>query len=165
MTREDDLHELPGRALPCDGSQASADVAHVAAVTDAAVDVADDSAREREVQEDRPVVRGDGGGQRQVDAEAARDDVHRHAQQIVVTTPMAAAAARAPPSTARTPSRNGPAPRRQTTMASVAAAPTARAHAHIAGVIRSSRQHQQVGVADGDGEPAGSRLGQPAAST
>ena len=71
---EDDLHELPGRALPCDGSQGSADIAHVAAMTDAAVNVADDSTREREVQEDRPVVRGDGGGQRQVDAQATRHD-------------------------------------------------------------------------------------------
>ena len=71
---EDGLHDLPGGALPRDGPQGAADVAHVAPVADAAVDVADDAAREREVEEQRPVVGRDGGGQRQVDAEPARDD-------------------------------------------------------------------------------------------
>ena len=47
---------------------------HVAPVADAAVNVADDPAGEREVEEQRPVVRGDGSRQRQADAEAARHD-------------------------------------------------------------------------------------------
>ena len=58
--------------------------------------------------------------------------VHRQAQQTVVSGPMPAAAASDVPSTAPTPSRNGPAPRRQTTTASVAAAATGRAHADTA---------------------------------
>jgi hypothetical protein len=39
------------------------------------------------------------------------------------------------PSTVRTPSRNGPAPRRETTMASVAAQPAMRAHLHAPRLI------------------------------
>ena len=71
---EHDLHELPGGALPRDGPQAAADVAHVAPVADAAVNVADDPAGERQVEEQRPVVGRDGSGQRQADAEAAGHD-------------------------------------------------------------------------------------------
>ena len=47
---------------------------HVAAVADAAVDVADDPAGQREVEEHRAVVGRHGGGQRQADAEAAGHD-------------------------------------------------------------------------------------------
>ena len=72
--RQHGLHDLPGGALPDDGAQAAADVVHLAPVADAAMDVAGDAAREREVEEHRPVVGGDGGRQRQGDAEAAGDD-------------------------------------------------------------------------------------------
>ena len=72
---EDGLHDLPGGALPRDGPQTAADVAHVATVADAAVDVADDPAGQRDVEEQRPVVRRHRSGQRQVDAEATGDDL------------------------------------------------------------------------------------------
>ena len=42
---QDDLHDLPGGALPGDGPQRAPDIAHVAAVADPAVDVADDRRR------------------------------------------------------------------------------------------------------------------------
>ncbi len=70
-----DLHDLPGGALPRDGPQPAADIAHVATVADAAVDVADDPAGQRDVEEQRPVVRRHRSGQRQVDAETAGDDL------------------------------------------------------------------------------------------
>ena len=70
----DGLHDLPGGALPGDGSQGEADITHVAAVADAAVNVAGDPAGEREVEEHRPVVRRDGSRKRQTEAEAARHD-------------------------------------------------------------------------------------------
>ncbi len=69
--RQQDLHDLPGGALPGDDPQAAADVVHVAPVADPAMDVPDDAAGEREVEEQRSVVGRDGGGQREVDAEAA----------------------------------------------------------------------------------------------
>ena len=81
-----------------------------------------DAARQREVEEQRPVVGRDGGRQRQADAEAAGDDRPPPRTANVVTRPMAAATRSARPSTARTPSRNGPVPRRQTTAASTSAA-------------------------------------------
>ena len=71
---EHDLHDLPGGALPRDGPQSAADIVHVAPVADATVNVADDPAGERQVEEQRPVVGRDGSGQRQADAEAARHD-------------------------------------------------------------------------------------------
>ena len=71
---EDDLHDLPGYALPRDGPQAEPDGAHVAPVADAAVDVAEDPAGEREVEELRPVVRRDGSRKREAEVEAAGDD-------------------------------------------------------------------------------------------
>ena len=71
---QDGLHDLPGGALPRDGAQAAADVAHVATVADPAVDVAHDAAGQRDVEEQRAVVRRHGRGQRQVDAEAAGHD-------------------------------------------------------------------------------------------
>ena len=66
---EDGLHDLSGGALPCDGPQRAADIAHVATVADPAVDVADDPAGQRDVEEQRPVVRGHRDRQRQVDAQ------------------------------------------------------------------------------------------------
>ena len=63
---EDDLHDLPGRALPRHGAQP--------AVRDPAVDVADHPAGQGEVEEERAVVRGHRGARRQVDAQAAGDD-------------------------------------------------------------------------------------------
>jgi hypothetical protein len=72
--REQRLDDLSGGALPGDGAQAAADVAGVPAVANAAVHVADDSAGQRQVEEDRSVVGGHGRGQLQVDAEAAGDD-------------------------------------------------------------------------------------------
>ena len=57
----DDLHDLAGGALPHDGPQATADVMHFAAMADATMDVAGDTAREHEVEKHRPVVGGDGG--------------------------------------------------------------------------------------------------------
>ena len=71
---EDDLHDLPGRALPRHGAQPAADVARVAAVADPAVDVADHAAGQRDVEEERAVVRGHRRAERQVDAEAAGHD-------------------------------------------------------------------------------------------
>ena len=59
--RQRDLHDLAGGALAHDGPQATADVMHLAPVTEAAMDVAGDTAREHEVEEHRPVVGGDGG--------------------------------------------------------------------------------------------------------
>ncbi len=115
---QDDLHDLPGEALPGDGPQPAADVAHVAPVADPAMDVAHDPAGQRDVEELRAVVRRDRGGQRQVDAETAGHDLpapgaaHRGQQRR-----CAAAAASARASTVRTPSTNGPVPRRQTRMA------------------------------------------------
>ena len=158
--RQHGLHDLPGAALPDDGAQAAADVLHVASVADTAMDVADDAAGEREVEEHRPVVGRDGGGQRQVDAEAAGDD-------------------RPPPRTAdggdeadgrrrqksaavdRARRRRGTGRCRDARRRRRAWPPRPRG---AATERRSSRQHQQVGVADGDGEPAGSRLSQTAAS-
>ena len=72
---QDDLHDLPGGALPRDGPQPAADIAHVATVADPAVDVADDPAGQRDVEEQRPVVRRHRSGQRQVDAETTGDDL------------------------------------------------------------------------------------------
>ena len=72
--RQHGLNDLAGAALPDDRPHATADVLHLTAVTDAAVDVAGDAGRKREVEEERPVVRGDGGRQGQAEAEAARDD-------------------------------------------------------------------------------------------
>ena len=63
--RQHDLDDLAGGALPDDGPQRTADVVHVTPVADAAMDVAGDAAREREVEEQRPVVGRDGGGQGQ----------------------------------------------------------------------------------------------------
>ena len=71
---EHDLHDLPGRALPRHGAQPAADVARVAAVADPAVDVAHHAAGQRDVEEERAVVRGHRRAQRQVDAEAAGHD-------------------------------------------------------------------------------------------
>ena len=70
----DGLHDLPGGALPCDGSQREAEITHVPAVADAAVNVPGDPAGEREVEEHRPVVRRDGSGNRQREVETARHD-------------------------------------------------------------------------------------------
>ena len=94
------------------------------------MDVAEDSAGERDVEEQRPVVRRDRGGQRRSMPSPRATIVQRQAQQMVVTRPMPAAAASAAASTARMPSRNGPAPSRQTTTARIAAAPSVGAHAH-----------------------------------
>ena len=69
-----DLDDLSGSALPDDGPQGAADVVHVAPVADAAMDVPGDAAREREVEEQPPVVGRDGGGQGQTHAEAAGND-------------------------------------------------------------------------------------------
>ena len=71
---EDDLHDLPGRALPRHGAQPAADVARVATVADPAVDVAHHPAGQRDVEKERAVVRGHRRAQRQVDAEAAGHD-------------------------------------------------------------------------------------------
>ena len=71
---EEGLHDLAAGAFPRHGPQRAADVAGVAPVGEAAVDVAEDPARERDVEEERAVVRRDRGGQRQVDAEPAGDD-------------------------------------------------------------------------------------------
>ena len=59
---EHGLHDLPGRALPHDRAQA---------VAEPAVDVADHPAGQRDVEEQRAVVRGHGGAEREVGAEAA----------------------------------------------------------------------------------------------
>ena len=142
----------------------AADIAHVATVADAAVDVADDPAGQRDVEEHRPVVRRDRSGQRQVEAPRPRATiVHRHAQQTVVSTPRPAAAASARPSTARMPSRNGPTPRRQTRTANVPTATTRRAPISTADVPARHWQDQQVGVVHGDSELPGSRLRQTSA--
>ena len=71
---EDDLHDLPGRALPRHGAQPAADVARVTAVAEPAVDVAHHPAGQCDVEEERAVVRGHRRTQRQVDAEAAGHD-------------------------------------------------------------------------------------------
>ena len=71
---ENDLHDLPGRALPRHGAKPAADVARVTAVGDPAVDVSHDPARQRDVEEERAVVRGHRRTQRQVDAEPAGHD-------------------------------------------------------------------------------------------
>ena len=72
--RKHDLHDLAGGALAHDCPHATADVMNLAAVTDAAMDVAGDTGREHEVEEYRPVIGGEGGRQREADAEAAGDD-------------------------------------------------------------------------------------------
>jgi hypothetical protein len=59
--RQNDLDDLAGGALPRNGPQATADVTHFPAMTDAAMDIAGDPAREHQVEEHRPVVGGDGG--------------------------------------------------------------------------------------------------------
>src|SRR6478752_7342509 len=61
--QQQNLHDLPGRALPHDSAHGTADVMHLTAVTDSAMDVAGDAAREHEVEEHRPVIGGDGGRQ------------------------------------------------------------------------------------------------------
>ncbi len=77
---------------------------------------------------------------------------------------MPAAAASARPSTVRTPSRNGPVPRRQTRTANVAAAPARRAHAHAVRLIPAARRARgrtsRSAWSHGDGEPSGRRLRQ-----
>ena len=86
-TRQDDLHDLPGGAFPGDGPQPAADVADVAAVADAAVHVAEHAARQRGVEELRPVVRRDrrrASGRSTPRPRATR--LHRQAQHTVVTT-------------------------------------------------------------------------------
>jgi hypothetical protein len=61
--RQHHLHELSGGALPADGPQGAPDIVHVAPVADAAMDVPCHAARKGEVEEHRPVVGRDGGGQ------------------------------------------------------------------------------------------------------
>ena len=166
---EDDLHDLPGRALPRHGAQPAADVARVAAVADPAVDVAHHPAGQRDVEEERAVVRGHRRAQRQVDAEAAGHDppapgaahggqhgeAGRGRQRPAVDRAQAVeerARAQAPDQDGERPGGDGeadPPPR----------GPAARGAAR--GVRRrSSRQHQQVGMVDGDGELPGGRLRQ-----
>ena len=65
--------DLAGRPLPRDGAQAATEVPGVQAVPHAAVDVADDAAGQRAVEELRAVVRRDRRPQRQADAQATRD--------------------------------------------------------------------------------------------
>src|ERR1700729_609704 len=63
--------------------------------------------------------------------------LHRHAQHGVVSAVMPAPAAGATPLTERSPSRNGPVPRRQTSTANVATEPTTLPHARTLRLIRS----------------------------
>ncbi len=153
--RQQCLHELSGSALPGDDPQGTADVVHVAAVADATMDVPGDAAGQREVEEHRPVVGRDGSGQRQAEPQAASNDRPPPGTAKGGDEADDRRRSRARPSTARTPSRNGPTPRRQMTKMSVTAAATRRTHES-----RLSRQHQQVGVGDGDGEPTCFRLSQ-----
>jgi hypothetical protein len=62
--REEHLHDLPGEAFPRDRSQRATDVAHLATVADPALDVAQDAAGQRDVEEQRPVIRRHRGGER-----------------------------------------------------------------------------------------------------
>ena len=63
------------RSVPSDGPQRAADIAHVATVADPAVHVAHDPAGQRDVEEQRSVVRRHRRRQRQVDAEATGHDL------------------------------------------------------------------------------------------
>ena len=142
---EDDLHDLPGRALPHHGAQP---------VADAAVDVAQHAAGQREVEEDRAVVRGHRRAQRQLDAEAAR--------------PRPSSARRSTRWSGRRARTRPPAPRRRRragrrgTGPCRAATPGRRAsRRQRRGGRRCSWQRQQVGVVDGDGELPGRRLREP----
>ncbi len=118
----------------------AADVAHVAPVADAAVDVADDppgSVRLRNATGSTPPRRpaATGGTPR-----PRATIVHRQAQQTVVSTPMPAAAARsAAPSTARMPSRNGPVPSARRRRRASPRRPRGRAQAHRLQLIAGSR--------------------------
>ncbi len=130
------------------GPQSEADVVGIAPVAHAAVDVADDPARQREVEEERPVVGRDGGGQRERHAEPARDDRPPPCAADRGDDADGRAAASARASIARRPSANGPVPSRQTTTASHRAAAAARPGAPTS--RGSPWQHQQVGMVDGD---------------
>ena len=170
---QDGLHDLPRGALPGDGPQPAADVADVAAVADAAVDVAHDAAGQRDVEEQRPVVRRHRRGQRQVDAETARHDL---------PAPGAAhggqhrEAASPPPAPRRRPcgcrrgtgpcrgARPGPRrPRRRPQGGPSATSSGSSRPRYARGRQRGcrpasgsggrQRQHQQVGVVHGDREP------------
>src|SRR6476469_4320091 len=72
--RQHGLYRLAGSALPYHVPHIASDVAHIATVTDAAVDVSGDAAGKCEVEEKRPVIRSHGGGQGQAHAEAPGDD-------------------------------------------------------------------------------------------
>jgi hypothetical protein len=72
--RQHDLHDLAGGAFPEHGPHGATHIAHLATVTDTAVDVAGDAARQREVEEQGPVVGRDGGAQREADPEPAGHD-------------------------------------------------------------------------------------------
>ena len=72
---QDDLHDLPGGALPRDGPQPAADVATSRPWLTPRWTSPDDPAGQRDVEEQRPVVRRHRSGQRQVDAEAAGHDL------------------------------------------------------------------------------------------
>ena len=165
---EDDLHDLPGRALPRHGAQPAADVARVAAVADPAVDVAHHPAGQRDVEEERAVVRGHRRAQRQVDAEAAGHDPpapgaahggqHGEAGRGRQRPAVDRAQAVEERARAQVPDQDG---ERRGGGGEAGPPPHAPGGSWCcARRGRRSRQHQQVGVVDGDGELPGGRLRQ-----
>ncbi len=93
---ERDEHHLPGEPLEHDGPDATADVAAVLAVADGAVDVAEDAAGQRRVDEQRPVVVGDGRTQRQPMPRPRATRHQRQALNTVVSRPIPSAASQGP---------------------------------------------------------------------